>query len=143
MTQRHHAVRDGFDQPLVVDRTDRAGNAVERLEGHAEALAERAQIGFLAERAGCDQDAVGAGAERGRPARGGLDHIGVEQRADAVEFREGLRFGRGVRERQVPRIDRGAVGGLAKGYPRAGERRSRTNSERHPPPCALASSGRC
>ncbi len=106
---------DGFDQPLVAERAQRAGNAVERLERHAEARAERAQIVFLADCAGRDQHAVGAGAKRGRSALRGLDHIGGEQRADAIEFRKGARRGRGVGKRQCPRIDRGAIGGLAKG----------------------------
>ena len=65
----------------------RPRRAVERLEFYAEALAQRAQIGFLVQRAGGDQNAVGADAQRSRPALGVFDNVGREQRADAIDFR--------------------------------------------------------
>ena len=64
--ERQHAGGGGFDQAFVVERAQRARRAVERLERHAERVAERAQIGFLVQLAGGDQHAVGADC-RARP----------------------------------------------------------------------------
>ena len=83
----------GFDQPLVSDRTQRAGNVVERFEGHTEVLAQGAQIGLLAERAGGDQDAVGADGKGGGTVLGGGERAGGDQRSADSRFPEngGLR----------------------------------------------------
>jgi threonine aldolase len=103
-----------FDQAFVVERAACARRVVERVEDHAEALAQRAQIGFLAQGAGSDQHAVGADAQRGGSILGGLDHIAGEQRAHAINFRTGAGAPCVAGGKFIgPGIDRG-TGGLAK-----------------------------
>ena len=79
--------RCAFDQRVVVDRAARARDAVERLEGNAEALAQGLEIGLLAQMAGGDQHPVGADADRRRALPGRGDGRGRQQPRHAVEFR--------------------------------------------------------
>jgi hypothetical protein len=83
---RQHALGGGLDQPLVVDRAKLARQAVERLETDAEALAERAQIIFLADRAAGDQHPVAADPNFGRAILRRGQHVGAKQVADAGEL---------------------------------------------------------
>ena len=113
--ERQQAGGGGFDQAIVVERAECARRAVERLEANAERLAQCAQIGFLVERAGGDQDAVGADAEPCRPALGVLDDVAREQRADAIDFRA-----TGLRHVAAPSAPaEGSMEGLAESAPRA------------------------
>lgn len=104
---RHHEIK------FVVDRErQQAGGG-----GFDQALV-RAQIGFLAEPAGGDQNAVGADTDRRRALLGSRQFIGGEQRTDAVDFRKaaGLAMA-AVGEFHRPVGKRGAVGGAANKVP--------------------------
>ena len=107
----------GFDQRVVIDRAARARDAVERLEGDAQVVAERPQIGLFAQTASGNQHPVGADADRRRAFLGRRKGRLRQQPLDAVEFRE------------APTVEKiGPGGGLAQ--PRDGRRRPATAAYR-------------
>jgi hypothetical protein len=89
--QRQQSRRRRRDQCVVVERAIGARDGVEPLVGCAERMRQRREIGLLGDRVGANEHAVGADAERLRPAfRGGGDAVGQDM-ANAVDFRAGTR----------------------------------------------------
>ncbi len=123
--KRQHALRRRLDQARVAERAPGARDTAERLVGDAEAVAERAQIGFLIDAAGRDQHPVGAQPQRGRALVGRGDHAGGKQMTHAIELAEFV-CGAGGRLRRARRH----AGGSLKAGPRARQGRSATHTQR-------------
>ena len=106
---RRHAARGDHQTKLIIrppaasrpaaadsiSRSSASGHCARAMSssgsnGTPSALGKRAQIGLFADRAGGDQHPVGADAERGRTAFGGLDRVGADNAAQAVDFREAM-----------------------------------------------------
>jgi len=133
--ERQHAGGGGLDQALVIERALAAGDTVERFEFNAERVAQRAQIGFLAQFAGGDQHAVGADAQRSGSVLGVVDYFGGQQQPHAVDFRTAAGMAcTAAGKFSGPGIDRRASGKHATRCPRATDGRCGLNSHTpHPP----------